>query len=263
MGFFDYFAGFLGARGYVLVLVALILCGLGLPVPEDIILISGGYIAYETSAHEWPMSLARAANAVGPMILVGLGGILLGDSLIYGLGRRFGLNVTENRFLRRYLTPERLARVESMFDRHGNRILIAARFMPGVRAVAFFSAGVMRVPYWKFLFYDGLAALLSAPVWVILGFRFGHVVVGWAQRFSSLFLLTLVLVFAVFLLYRRLIKRANAGSMSKRLSVVVLAGAVAVLSLYLGYRVSRRHTPPPAADVISVPPERGADGPLE
>lgn len=197
MDFFDFFSGFEGSAGYVAVLVTLVVCGLGVPVPEDIILISGGFIA------------AAAGHGWFSMALVGLAGIMAGDSIIYTLGRRYGLSLARSSLLSRFLTPERLLKVESLFQRHGHKVLVAARFMPGVRAVTFFCAGTMRVPFWKFFLFDGAAALVSAPLWVFLGHRFGPAVVEWAKQFQWLLGLLIVLALA-FLLFRRFRSRRAA-----------------------------------------------------
>ena len=50
---------------------------------------------------------------------------------------------------------------------------MVARFLPGLRAPTYFTVGHSRVPFWEFLLFDGLAALVSAPLWVCLGFWFG------------------------------------------------------------------------------------------
>ncbi|NOK33998.1 DedA family protein, partial [Corallococcus exercitus] len=76
-------------------------------------------------------------------------------------------------FFSKIVTPEKRAKVESLFITHGQKIVMIARFMPGVRAVTYFTAGSVHMPYWRFILWDGLAALLSAPVFVWLGFHFG------------------------------------------------------------------------------------------
>ena len=49
------------------------------------------------------------------------------------------------------------------------KFIMAARFVPGLRAVTYFVAGLTGVPYWKFITFDGIAACVSAPAWVYLG----------------------------------------------------------------------------------------------
>jgi membrane protein DedA with SNARE-associated domain len=152
-----------GFLAYLTVFGVLVACGLGVPLPEDISLILGGFLAH------------KGAASLPIMMMVGFAGILVGDSLIYYAGRRLGSQVgrSPSGFLARVVTPEKRARVEGLFALHGQKIVMIARFLPGVRAVTYFSAGSARMPYWRFILWDGLAALLSAPFFVWLGFHFG------------------------------------------------------------------------------------------
>lgn len=168
--YFAWMASYTGIAGYFAVIVALIIAGLGMPIPEDIILIAGGWVSFE------------AGHSVWPMIATGLIGIMAGDSTSFLLGRRFGLALTGHPLMARVLTVDRIERVKVLFAKHGQKILSAARFMPGVRTVVFFTAGAIGVPYWKFFLFDGLAALVSAPLWIVLGYRYGHQVVLWAEE---------------------------------------------------------------------------------
>ncbi len=151
-----------GFLAYLMVFAILVACGLGVPLPEDISLILGGWLAYKGAA-QLPLMMA-----------VGFLGILVGDSLIFYAGRRIGSNVGKRGgFFARIVTPEKRAKVEGLFAKHGSKIVCIARFMPGVRAVTYFTAGSTGMSYWRFIFWDGLAALLSAPVFVWLGWKFG------------------------------------------------------------------------------------------
>ncbi|WP_164018207.1 DedA family protein [Pyxidicoccus trucidator] len=155
-----------GFIAYATVFGILVACGLGVPLPEDISLILGGFLAH------------KGAASLPVMMAVGFAGILVGDSLIFFAGRRLGgkLGRDEGKaggFFARIVTPEKRARVEGLFEKHGQKIVCIARFMPGVRAVTYFTAGSVGMSYWRFIFWDGLAALLSAPVFVWLGFHFG------------------------------------------------------------------------------------------
>lgn len=201
-----------GPFGYVGVLALLTICGLGVPIPEDIILISGGYIA--ASAHHGPVG----------MMVTGLIGIMFGDSIIYYMGRRFGLPIAQRTPLRRVLTTDRLARVEALFQKYGQVILVAARFMPGVRAVAFFTAGSTGVPYYKFAFYDGMAALVSAPLWVYLGYKFSSNIDDlWAKAhsFQQYILFAVFGAIAAYLVYRFFTKKKQAPATPAQATVRV------------------------------------------
>jgi membrane protein DedA with SNARE-associated domain len=152
-----------GLVSYGLIFGVLVACGLGVPLPEDVSLITGGFLVHEKAAH-LPL-----------MMLTGFLGILSGDSLIYFFGRRVGSKVGQKPggFFARIVTPEKRAKVEKLFHQHGQKIVMIARFLPGVRAVTYFTAGSARMKYRWFILFDGLAALVSAPLFVYLGYRFG------------------------------------------------------------------------------------------
>jgi membrane protein DedA with SNARE-associated domain len=153
-----------GIFAYGAIFLILLACGLGIPLPEDISLILGGFLAH------------KGAASLPIMMAVGFVGILAGDSLIFNFGRKLGSNVGRKPggFFARIITPEKRAKVEGLFEKHGQKIVMIARFMPGVRAVTYFTAGSVGMPYWRFILWDGMAALLSAPVFVFLGFHFGN-----------------------------------------------------------------------------------------
>ncbi|MCL2011331.1 MAG: DedA family protein [Cystobacterineae bacterium] len=153
-----------GAAAYGLIFGILIMCGLGVPLPEDISLILGGYLAYEEKATLWGM------------MLTGYLGIIIGDSIIYFMGRKLGANVGTKQkkgFWGRLITPEKRAKVERIFEKYGDKVVMVARFMPGLRAITYFIAGSVRLKYGRFLLYDSIAALASAPIFVFLGRAFG------------------------------------------------------------------------------------------
>ena len=188
-----------GAMAYLSIFAVLVACGLGVPLPEDISLILGGFLVFKGVAHLWVM------------VATGFVGILVGDSLIYLAGRRVGRRVrTGHGWLSRVVTPARRIQVECLFARHGEKIVIAARFMPGVRAVTYFTAGSAGMPYPRFICFDGLAALLSAPLFVLLGYRCGrHLqqVIELMKRYQLIavgLLLTTVLLWAVVHRWREL-----------------------------------------------------------
>jgi membrane protein DedA with SNARE-associated domain len=153
-----------GFFAYGIVFGILLLCGLGLPLPEDVSLILGGYLVFQGKAE------------LVTMMVVGYLGIIIGDSMIYYLGRRVAgqVGVTPTGFLSRIVTPEKRARVERLFAKHGEKIVLAARFLPGVRTPTYFTAGSVGMRYRVFALFDSIAALASAPLFVWLGFTFGN-----------------------------------------------------------------------------------------
>lgn len=150
-----------GIPAYLLIYAVLVACGLGIPLPEDISLVMGGFISH------------LGVTNLLVMMMVGFLGILTGDSLIYSAGRKVGQLYGGKGFFARVVTPEKRVKVERLFAEHGQKIVMVARFLPGIRAVTYFTAGSAGMSYWRFIFWDGLAALVSAPVFVYLGYHFG------------------------------------------------------------------------------------------
>jgi membrane protein DedA with SNARE-associated domain len=153
-------AGVWAPLPYVFVFVLLLACGLGLPIPEDITLFVAGLYCYEYSGN------------VYAMIAICFVGVMLGDSIIFALGARYGRRLLQRKFFARVLHPERLGAVEKRLKK-GNYVIFLARFMPGLRAPIFFSAGVLKLPFRVFFFYDGLAAVLSVPAIVYATYHYG------------------------------------------------------------------------------------------
>jgi membrane protein DedA with SNARE-associated domain len=148
--------------GYWAILAVLMAAGFGFPIPEDIPLLTGGWLC-----HQGAMELM-------PMIGVGLFGVMFGDTLIFLAGKRLGRSVLEKPFLAKHYTPVRRARVEGYFAKYGERTVFFGRFAAGVRAWIFFTAGASGLPFKKFFVYDGAAALLSVPLLVYVAFAFGE-----------------------------------------------------------------------------------------
>jgi membrane protein DedA with SNARE-associated domain len=173
--------------GYAVVFGVLVLCGFGLPMPEDIVLVTGGVLAWLGSdLEEATFSSMVNDHGLKLMAVAGLAGILVGDSVIFWAGRKLGARVAEIPPLRRFITPARLARAEKLIRRRGNVVVVIARFLPGLRAPTYFTVGHSKLPYWEFLLFDGAAALVSAPFWVCLGFYFGSNI-GEAARHAARF----------------------------------------------------------------------------
>lgn len=145
---------------YVAIFGVLLLCGMGLPLPEEIPVLTAGVLA--NSGH------LRPGWALGTCLF----GIMAGDSFIYYLGRRWGPRVLEHRLARKLLNTDRQQKIMKYFDRYGARIIFVARFLPGIRAPLFMTVGMMRVPYWLFFAMNGSAALLSIPLCFWIGYYF-------------------------------------------------------------------------------------------
>jgi len=78
------------------------------------------------------------------------------------------------RWMRFIINRERLAMFDRWFRRRGDMVVVIARFIPGLRVVAFFTGGTMRMRWMRFLILDGCGILLVAPTFVFVGWHFGN-----------------------------------------------------------------------------------------
>ncbi len=161
---------------YLGLLIVLILCGLGVPLPEDIALLAGGYMVHRGVAR-YPITLA-----------VSLIGVVTGDFSLFFIGRHFGSGLLRYFGLNGPAAPQRMRQMQDFMQRHGTRTILYARFLAGLRALVYLSAGSLGISPLTFFFYDVLGALISVPIVVSIGYLFGGQIelavryVGGAER---------------------------------------------------------------------------------
>jgi len=188
--------------------------GFGVPLPEDICLLAAGWLCGQDIAELWIML---------PLTLFC---VLGSDCLIYFLGWKFGRRVTRIWPFRKILNEHKLAKAEALFHTHGGKTLFAARFMPLVRAPSFFTAGTFQYSFLKFLFYDGMAALLSVPALVLAGYFF-------ADQFQRV------------------------KQVAREVQILIAIGVALLVVTYIGYHLWRRKRE--KAELASVADARGND----
>jgi membrane protein DedA with SNARE-associated domain len=157
---FDKLVVLFAANGLVLwgPFLLLVICGLGLPVPEDIVLVSAGYLAYQHSHHFFTVAAVMYV------------GILVGDSVVYFMGRYVGRRAIAMAPFRYWINAERISRSQKLFKKYGIVVIFVGRFLPGLRAPIFFSSGILHFSFPRFFVIDALAAFVSAPLFVWIGY---------------------------------------------------------------------------------------------
>jgi len=159
--------------GYASVFVGVILENAGLPIPAELVLILTGYM------------VEKGAFALLPAILVAAAGAVLSDSAWFFAGR-WG----SKRFIKLYCkcsfgSRDCVERAEHNLRRFGASSLIYARFIPGFRTFAAPMAGMSGVPYWAFLLFDGIGAVLWASLGVTTGIVFAREIPALAGRIED------------------------------------------------------------------------------
>lgn len=155
-----------GPWTYVL-LFAIILCETGLVVtpflPGDSLLFAAGAMA------------ALYPDKLNVALLLGLLSVaaILGDTINYSLGRWLGPGAFK--IDRWFLKHEHLERTQQFYERHGGKTIVLARFVPIVRTFAPFVAGVGKMNYPQFLFYNVVGGIAWVVICTLAGYFFGNV----------------------------------------------------------------------------------------
>jgi membrane protein DedA with SNARE-associated domain len=183
--------GYLAVAGFVL------LEDFGVPVPGETILILGAVYAGTGRLN---------------IFLVGLIGFLaavIGDNIGFAIGHFGGRRLVERYGRYILLTPERLDKATGFFERHGGKIVVAARFIEGLRQANGIIAGITGMHWAKFLGFNALGAALWVGLWTSIGYFSGsHIdtIYNAATRYST-YLAVAVAVLILAYIARRLWKR--------------------------------------------------------
>jgi membrane protein DedA with SNARE-associated domain len=164
-GFLGHVTPLLDRYGYLAVAALVGVESFGVPAPGQTIMVAGAVYAG-----------TGRLNIVGVATVAFLAAVV-GDNIGYVIGRSGGYRLVDRFGRYVLLTPERLARAEQFFARRGGAIVIAARFIDGLRQFNGVIAGINRMPWKRFLVYNAIGAALWAGLWCALGYLAGaHIV---------------------------------------------------------------------------------------
>lgn len=143
---------------YALVFFILVVSGAGLPVAEEIIVVTCGVLVHR-DALEW-----------APAWVICYTGILLADIILVCLGRKFGKALFHRKWAKRLMHPRRMLHAHHHIHEHGAWVIVASRFIPGSRWPSMLIAGMVHLPFWKFLLADAASAIVSVTIQLIAGY---------------------------------------------------------------------------------------------
>ncbi|NDC38992.1 MAG: DedA family protein [Proteobacteria bacterium] len=168
---------------------------LGLPIPEDIPLLLGGIL------------IQIGKTDLTLTFLVCYVSVVAGDLFIFSIGRYFGPKIFKLRWFESRETKTRLKRIRLGLERRSVLMIFIARHLFYVRTLTFLSCGALRMRYSRFLVADALAALISVPLMLIIG----YFAAGSFDQISKLLteakiasLVLLVLAVVGYLIFRKL-----------------------------------------------------------
>lgn len=201
---------------YGLIVGFMLMSGFGLPIPEEIVLLSSGLIAHSGSRPDLYPPPFPGAPVVDPYVLafVCFAAVFLSDFVVFALGRRFGQRIAKSNRFGKYVDPRKNPKLNILRRKYGVWACAVFRFTPGIRFPGHLSCGVIKIPYWKFALIDGGAALITVPTQVILVALYGEVMLGHLKQFKIV-LFSILAVAAIGYFAYRAIKRlrgARAGN---------------------------------------------------
>lgn len=179
--------------GYLGIIVFLVLTGCGLPIPEEVpIILAGVFSSQGQLVPEWAF-------------LACLLGALLGDSVMYAIGYHFGHGLlAQHPRYGKFVGAQREEYFEQAIQRHSFKVMLLARFMVGVRGPVYLAAGVVRMPFRRFLLCDLVCATLVVGMFFSLSHFYGREIYGLVRRAEwSLTLVVLLVLGVVFLWWMR------------------------------------------------------------
>lgn len=178
----------------------MLLSSVGFPLPEEVTLISVGILAFMGShPHLFPPPFEGAPVVnVHVAAWVSFCAVLGSDTLIYFIGRVFGRRAVAHPRMQRFVSPEAFGKVENWTKKYGIYAVAMFRFTPGVRFPGHVACGMLRLPLWKFLAVDGIAALFSVPTQVYLIAFYGEAILSKLQEFKYFVAGVVVLVLLFF-----------------------------------------------------------------
>jgi membrane protein DedA with SNARE-associated domain len=189
-------ASFFHPSSYLGIFLFIASTGCGMPIPEEAAVVLAGVLSAQGHLHT---GLAFAAC---------LAGAIVGDSIMYGIGYRWGHRIftSHPRFAKLLASEaENKDQFQQAIEDHALKVMLLARFLVGVRAPVYVMTGVVRMPYRKFLLHDVISATVVVGVVFTLAYFFGNNVrewVGHAEFYATLVVVGILAIVGGILYYR-------------------------------------------------------------
>lgn len=187
---------FLGQEGlyiYLFLFLSLVGGAFGAPIPEDLPLAIGGVLIQQGKAETHFVFLACYSA------------IILGDLIIFLIGRRFGPALFTKSWVKKRLPPSRIRKMKLDIEKRSLLMIFLARHLFYLRTVTFLACGAVKMRTERFLIADACAALVSVPVMLSIGYfaaeHFKKALVVFKRLEYAL--LAVMILFGVYLVFKR------------------------------------------------------------
>jgi membrane protein DedA with SNARE-associated domain len=155
----------LGAVGYPGIFILMAIEGFGIPIPSELTMPFSGFLASAAGGSKFQLPV---------VVLVGWAGEVAGGVIAYFLGY-FGGRPVLNRYGRLVLlSPAELERGEIWFGKYGDWVVLVTRLLPAIRSFIALPAGVVRMPFWRFLLFSAVGSLIWTTALALIGHALGQ-----------------------------------------------------------------------------------------
>lgn len=183
----------------------------GLPVPEEVTLVSLGLLAYTAGQPDKfppPYPGAEPVNLYTLMVVAFLS-VFLSDALVFFIGKFGGKKLKKNTKWKGFFRSRAFRKAEVWAKVYGAIMAGVFRFTPGLRFPGHMICGMMGLPFWKFTLVDGTAALLTVPTQIWLVATYGEDILSLFKQFKMVIAALIVVGLIVYFGRRYVLSRAN------------------------------------------------------
>ena len=210
-GLVQFFAQYAYQPAYVYTFICcfMLAASFGLPIPEELTLISAGLVAYmaqNPAQFPPPYPGAEGVETI-TLCVVAFLAVFCSDLVVYLIGKIFGGRIIKTKFFQKQVAGAGFDKINSWFQKYGGWACGIFRFTPGLRFPGHLSCGLLGIPLWKFCAVDGLAALISVPTQVYFVATYGGEVLKHLKEFKIILVSVLGVVLIVWLIRRFYLKK--------------------------------------------------------
>lgn len=193
---------------YGFIVVFMFASSFGLPVPEELVLISAGLVAYMShNPQQFPPPYPGAEGVeIVTLCIVCFFAVMGSDCLVYFIGKFFGAKIIKTKFFQKQVAGEGFNKINSFFQKYGGLACGIFRFTPGLRFPGHLSCGLLGIPAWKFMLIDSIVAAISVPTQVYFVATYGKVILDHIAEFK-MYVLSAAGVLLVVWLGRKIYQR--------------------------------------------------------
>jgi len=174
----------IGQWGYIGIFLLMFLESSFFPFPSEVVMIPAGYLAYKEEMN------------IFLIIISGLLGSISGAWLNYLIASKFG-----RKFLEKFISNEKLNKLDEFFEKHGHISTFSGRLVPGVRQYISFPAGLAKMNGLIFSLFTGLGSLIWILVLVGLGYFIGQNQTLIHKYLKEITIITLIILSIIIFIY--------------------------------------------------------------